>query len=116
VENAARFPPRAPLPTSSTDRNHFHINSKTEHTRVFPSGQKPESRFVHLIKMLKERFDKRTGFRVKPGMTVFSWPLQLEIRPAYWVARVLHAVIPALTVHWKARILWLSVGYSGLSV
>jgi hypothetical protein len=34
--------------------------------------RKPESRFVYLIKMLKEQFDKRTGFRVKPGMTYFN--------------------------------------------
>ena len=30
---------------------------------------KPESRIVHLIKTLNEFFDKRAGFRVKPGMT-----------------------------------------------
>ena len=37
------------------------------------SGLEPESRFVSLIKMLKNRLDKRTGFRVKPGITPNQW-------------------------------------------
>ncbi|WP_294268228.1 hypothetical protein, partial [Propionivibrio sp.] len=43
----------------------FHGNSTPSFRR------KPESRFVHLTR-IKERFDKRTGFRVKPGMTCFN--------------------------------------------
>jgi len=41
--------------------------------------------------------------------------VHVEIRRDYRLAQVLQTVISALTVHGKARILRLSVGYSGLS-